>query len=143
MEGGWGGVSSFRCAYLVRSRAAMNWLNARRRRYSGARRPRTSHPSLSRNRISDLMKADSADSPRSPLSGISRWRADQVETKRVLMQLARMEYVPRKSGSSCQETVAFIVSDVGGGAGDRERERKTIHVSREMHKVPKYLAGWL
>ena len=94
----------------------------------------TSHPSLSRNRISDLMKADSADSPRSLLSGISRWSEDQVETKRVLTQLVRMEYVPRKCGSACQETVAFIVSDVGGGAGSGERAMDSARL-REIYMV--------
>ena len=85
----------------------------------------TSHPSLSTN----LPKADC---PRFPLSGISRWRADQVETKRVLRQLVRMEYVPRKCGSACQETVAFIVSDVGGGAGSGERAMDSARL-REIY----------
>ena len=73
---------------------------------------------------------------------MSRWRADQVDTKRVLRQLARMEYVPRKCGSACQETVAFIVSDgqrrsglSGASEGQRTSRARSIWLLADASKL--------
>ena len=80
----------------------------------------TSHPSLSSDRMT----------PDFPLSGMSKWSADQVDMKSVPRQLVRMEYVPRKCGSSCQETVAFMVLDDRRTSG-----LSTEHVLRGSYKI--------
>ena len=139
------GVFNISRASLVSSRAVMNLLNARRRRYYRARRPKTSHPSLSRNLIAG------SGCPRFPLSGISRWRADQaVETKRALRQLVRIEYVPRKAGSSCQETVAFILpvrcrrrSGLSGASdGQRNSRARSIWLLTDASKLERGEEAW-